>query len=122
MLNRQVPLIINGRLHVLIPHAEDRSLEASEIRAISTSRRRNNDAIRGVGCGQSLVLVERLEFAASRAAVKWWVDRQTEVCAGSFQIVGNGEGAAKYGLTVESSWRPGKSEPWLECPAAVHAV
>ena len=63
-----------------------------------------------------------LEFARRRAAVERRIDRQAQVGARSFQIVGDGERAANYRVAVEPSRCPGKSKARLEGLAAIDAL
>src|SRR5262245_39486332 len=122
MLNGEVPLIVDGRLHVLIPEAEDLPVKAGEVRAGRSRRSRLDDAVGSSTSRQRQQLVLGLEFAGRRAAIEWRVDRQTQVGAGAFEVIGNGEGAANHGVTVEAAGRPSESDARLEGLAAVHAA
>src|SRR6266849_4297889 len=123
MLDGQVPLIVDGRLHVLVPQAENASREAREIWTGETRRRRCNNALRRCRTRQRLQKVLRLEFATGAgAAVKRRIDRQAQVCSRPFQIVGDSESAANNGVTTKARRRPSKSQSRLEGLAAVNSA
>src|SRR5712671_7869391 len=63
VLDRQVPLIVDCRLHVLVPQAENASREAREIWTGETRRRRCNNALRRCRTRQRMQKVLRLEFS-----------------------------------------------------------
>ena len=56
------------------------------------------------------------------SSIKWCVERQAQVGAGAFQIIGHGEGPAKNSLPVGQVRSPSKTKARLEVLGAVSAV
>ena len=118
MLNGQVPLISNRRLHVGIPYPEE-GLSVTSIgwRIAGSIRRRAHDTVCGIGGRQCNIVIKGVDFSRGKRRVQG----QTKVRTGSFQIRGDCERAADHRAPAKHFGRPRETDAWLEVPSTIKA-
>ena len=85
VLDRQVDLVVEGRLHIPVPETEYGPSKARVVWTRKTRWGRRNNPIRCSRIRQGLKQILRLEFASCRGSpVKRWIYGQAQVGARPF--------------------------------------
>ncbi len=120
MLNGQVPLVVQSRLGVRIPNAnESPSVASISWRGTGCVRPRAHNPVRRASEGQILTAIIGIDFGRGKRRIQG----QAQVRARAFQIGGDGEGAPDNSVGAKpTAWSVSESNAGLEGSATIEAV